>query len=624
MCGITGLVHFDKQRPVDQVRLKSMADIIAHRGPDGEGFYINANVGLAHRRLSIIDLSGGDQPMYNDRGNIVVVFNGEIYNYLEVQEELEALGHRFRTASDTEVIIRAYEQWGIACQEKFNGMWTFALWDDEKQHLFVSRDRMGEKPLHYTVADDTFIFGSEIKSIGKYGLDLEPNLEMLELYLFLGYMPEPYTFYKNIHKLKAGHYLLVKGESVTAYQYWDLTDLTERDLLTDEKAVVREFSNLFHDSVRIRMRSDVPYGAFLSGGLDSSSIVAVMSEISSKPIETFTIGFQEKQFDERDKARVVADKFRTNHHEHIVELSTFDNSLRNILFHYDEPFADPAAIPTEYVSQYASEKVKMVLTGDGADEVLAGYSSYQGELLAGRYHNLPGFVRNILPQTIEAASTLLSGGIRYKLNKASRVLHGFNASFQDRLISKSVKIQPSAMKTLFFHDTVRIEDFMADVLRECPFRDPFYQMMYYNLKVSLPGQMLVKVDRMSMAHSLETRAPFLDHRLVEYMYRIDKRVKLPALHEVKNVLRKSMAGRLPQEIIQRKKKGFDVPLREWFKDDAFDRKLDQNYAEAGLNDTFVKSLLSQNKAGQADHGTLIWRLVVYTNWLSQYKEDALV
>jgi asparagine synthase (glutamine-hydrolysing) len=619
MCGITGVFHFDHNRQVDQQRLKTMSDIIEHRGPDGEGFYINDNVGLAHRRLSIIDLSLGTQPMYSDDKKLVIVFNGEIYNYIEVQAELMELGHKFKTSSDTEVIIRAYQQWGIQCQDKFNGMWSFALWDDNKKHLFISRDRLGEKPLYYGVFENTLLFGSEIKSIDAFGVNLKPDPEMLELYLFLGYIPEPYSFYKGVSKLKAGHYLIVKESGVKTHKYWDLPEVDESDLITGQHEVVEQFADLFTDSVKLRMRSDVAYGAFLSGGLDSSSIVSVMSQTSNKPVETFTIGFNEEKFDERDKANIIASRFNTNHHEHVVAFETFDQSLKNILFHYDEPFADPAAIPTEFVSKHAAKHVKMVLTGDGADEVLAGYSSYQSESLAGSYQQLPQFMKGGLPKLVGQSASLLSGNLRYKANQATRVLNSFNLPFQQRLISKSVKIENSAMKSLYNGARAPIEEFVKDAMADSPFSDPFYQLMYYHLKVSLPGQMLVKVDRMSMAHSLETRAPFLDHRLVEYMYGVDKKVKMPDRNSVKNVLKQAMKNQLPAEIISRKKKGFDVPLREWFKDDSFDKRLNQDFDQYGLNGKMIKQLASENKQAQADHGTLLWRLLVYAGWMKQFQ-----
>ncbi|TSJ40986.1 asparagine synthase (glutamine-hydrolyzing) [Mucilaginibacter corticis] len=618
MCGIAGYFHFDRARSADQTRLKRMTDVIAHRGPDGEGFYTKANVGLGHRRLSIIDLSLGAQPMYSDDKKLVIVFNGEIYNYLEIQEELKSLGHRFKTNSDTEVIIRAYEQWGTDCQHKFNGMWAFALWDDRQQHLFVTRDCLGEKPLNYGVFDGTFVFGSEIKSIGAYGVSLKPDEELLELFLFLGYIPEPYTFYKGIKKLEAGHYLIVKGDDIQKFKHWDLPETDEEALLRNEGEVVEEFQALFSDSVRIRMRSDVPFGAFLSGGLDSSSIVSVMSEFSRHPVETFTIGFDEKKFDERGMAGIVADRFNTNHHEHVVTAATFDESLKRVLFHYDEPYADPAAIPTGIVSGYAAEKVKMVLTGDGADEVLAGYTTYQSENIAGRYQQLPGLIRQGLPKISAGLAPLLKGGLRYRANRLTRVLHNFNAPFQERLISKSIKIPVTDLKSVSSGKHLSIEDFVADVFKPVKFRDPFYLLTYYNLKVSLPAQMLVKVDKMSMAHSLETRAPFLDRRIVEYLYRVDKNVKLPNGNAVKNVLKKSMTGKLPPEIIDRRKKGFDVPLREWFKGDSFDRRLSQDFDQFGLNGKLIGEIFGQNKYGKADHGALIWRLLVYTGWMRQF------
>jgi asparagine synthase (glutamine-hydrolysing) len=618
MCGIAGIYHFDHQRKVDQGKLKKMSDVIAHRGPDGEGFYMNGNIGLAHRRLSIIDLTSGAQPMYNDDEKIAIVFNGEIYNYIEIQKELELLGHKFRTTSDTEVIIRAYEQWGVDCQEKLNGMWSLAIWDDNKKQLFITRDRMGEKPLNFGIFDNTLLFGSEIKSINAYGIDLEPETELLELYLFLGYIPEPYTFYKGIHKLNAGHYLIVQGDQIERHKYWDLPEVDEQKLVTDQDLVTEEFSKLFYDSVRIRMRSDVAYGAFLSGGLDSSSIVAVMSKVSDKPVETFTIGFNEKKFDEREIARLVAEKFKTHHHEHVVEPDTLDEALKNVLFHYDEPFADPAAIPTGIVSAYAADEVKMVLTGDGADEVLGGYSSYQSESLVQKYQQVPGFIRKALPKLITSSTSIFSGSVRYKANRMSRVLTNFNAPFQERLISKSVKIAPASIKSLYNGNQIRIEDFVSNVFKHVHFSNSFYDMMYYNLKVSLPAQMLVKVDRMSMAHSLETRAPFLDHRIVEYMYGVDKCVKMPKVKDVKWVLKQAMRNELPAQIIDRKKKGFDVPLREWFKDDTFNSRLDQDYDQFGLNSELIKKLVAENKQGKADHGTLIWRLLVYAKWIKQF------
>lgn len=617
MCGIGGLFYLDYGPEVNLEGLKRMGDVIAHRGPDGEGFFNNGYLGLAHRRLSIIDLGTGDQPMFNDSKDIAIVFNGEIYNYIELREELKGLGHAFHTTSDTEVLIRAYEQWGIAFQERLNGMWAFALWDEKERQLLLSRDRAGEKPLYFGRFGDALVFASELKSIGAYGFPMNPNPDMLELYLFLGYIPEPFSFYQDISKLKAAHCIIVKDGQITERAYWTPPEVDENNMRTDEKQIVEEVKEIFKDSVRIRMRSDVPFGAFLSGGLDSSSIVAFMAELQN-PVSTFTIGFEEKEFDERGKARIIAEQFKTEHHEHVVELSALDESLNRILHHYDEPFADPAAIPTGYVSKVAREKVKMVLTGDGSDEIFAGYSHYQGEKVAEQYNQLPGFVKKMLPAAVQGASQVFQGGLRYRLNKADRVLNAFNMSFEQRLLSKTSKIPPQLMKQMYHTKPHPVEDFLSDILAASPFTDPFYQFAYYNLKVSLPAQMLVKVDRMTMANSLESRTPFLDHRLIELLYTVDKNIKMPHYKSVKHILKKAVEDKLPKEIVYRKKKGFDVPLREWFKDDTFNTYLNGKLADDALNKNLIAELIEDNKTGKADYGTLIWRLIMYNEWLLKH------
>jgi asparagine synthase (glutamine-hydrolysing) len=620
MCGITGIFNFDSERHVSKEVLKKMADTLAHRGPDGEGFFIDAGVGLAHRRLSIIDLEGGNQPMFNQRGDISIVFNGEIYNYIELKNELIKLGHSFVTNSDTEVIIKAYEQWGFACQDKLNGMWAFAIWDTKEQHMFLSRDRLGEKPLNYMLHNNTFLFGSEIKSILAYTGNVEPDTEMHELYMFLGYIPAPYTYYKSVRKLEAGNYLVVKRNKINEYSYWDLPDISEHDLLKDENQITTQLNELLYDSVNIRMRSDVPYGAFLSGGLDSSCIVSKMSEISSFPVKTFTIGFNEKRFDERDNARIIADLFKTEHTEEIVDKSSLDKSIQNILHHFDEPFADPAAIPTSFLARNASKHVKMVLTGDGGDEVFAGYSHYQSERFASIYQkSLPGFIKNKLPQIITVIANIQTGNNRYKLNRIERVLKAFNLPFNERLITKFVKIPPNQIKELMLDKPYPIEDFISTTLNKCKFNDSFNRLNYYNLKVSLPDQMLVKVDKMSMANSLETRAPLLDYRIAELMYQVDKSLKMPTYTDkgVKHVLKSVMKNKLPDEILNRKKQGFEVPLREWFKDKEFENVVNATNASSVFKSDMIKKLTDENSKGQIDHGTLLWRIVLLNRWLNK-------
>lgn len=620
MCGITGVFNFDKEKKISNELLKRMADTIAHRGPDGEGYFIDTSIGLAHRRLSIIDLERGDQPMFNQRKDISIVFNGEIYNYIELKEELIKLGHSFSTHSDTEVILKSYEQWGFACQEKFNGMWAFAIWDAKEQHLFLSRDRLGEKPLNYMLHNNTFLFGSEIKSILAYTGTIAPNCDMYELYLFLGYLPSPNTYYKSIKKLPAGSYMVVKRNKITEHTYWNLPDIDDLDLLKDKRKVTAQLNELLYNSVKMRMRSDVPYGAFLSGGLDSSSIVAIMSEISSYPVKTFTIGFNEKAFDERKDARIIAKRFKTEHSEKIVDKSSLEESIKNILYHFDEPFADPAAIPTSYLSASAGKHVKMVLTGDGGDEVFAGYSNYQSELFAQRYqNNIPGFIKKNVSTIVGGIGNSLSGNMRYKLNRIKRVLDAFSLTFDERLITKFVKIPPLEIKRLLTGNPFPIEDFISDTLSNCSLKDPFYKLNYFHLKVSLPDQMLIKVDKTSMAHSLETRAPLLDHRIVELMYTVDKSLKMPTYTDkgVKHLLKSVMQPTLPNEILKRRKQGFEVPLREWFKDREFDKVINSTHALNVLNQNMIRTLIEENSKGLVDHGTLLWRILLLQRCISR-------
>jgi asparagine synthase (glutamine-hydrolysing) len=611
MCGIAGFLHNDHERAADHSVIKKMTDSILYRGPDGEGFYIHKNLALGHRRLSIIDLSTGDQPMFSDDRSISIVFNGEIYNYIELREELLKLGHCFKTTSDTEVIIRSYLEWGIDCQNKFNGMWAFALWDSNKQQLLLSRDRIGEKPLHYAVFDDTLIFGSEIKSIFAYGIPKVPNLEFLEIYLSLGYIPAPFTFYQDVKKLKAGYCLIICGKEIKEHQYWDLPEIDENNMFKNKNEIYEHFAGLFKDSVKIRMRSDVPYGAFLSGGLDSSSIVALMSEISSFPVETFTIGFREKYFDERKLAMLVADKFKTNHHDYIIEPESFYESLNNVVYHYDEPFGDSSAIPTGYVSKFAATKVKMVLTGDGGDELLSGYTSYQGEKFAKKYQSLPGWVRNGFPELTSLISKPFHGSLRYKMNRIQDVCLASNLNFTDRFLVKAIWIEKSYIEQLIkgLH-VYPIIDFLIDLEHKCSYHDPFYKLMYFNQKLSLPDNMLVKVDRMSMAYSLETRTPFLDYRLIEYMAHIHKDVKMRNF-ERKSVLRNSIGLKLPEPILAARKRGFDVPLREWFKDTSFTEvlnKLDETMPF--LNKGIISKISKMNQNGEKDFGNFIWMLFI--------------
>ncbi len=623
MCGISGFLHHDAGRQAGMEVIKRMNDRISHRGPDGEGFYHNQNVALGHRRLAIIDLSTGEQPMYSADRTIALVFNGEIYNYIELREELILLGNHFVTTSDTEVIIQAYRTWGVDCQKRFNGMWAFALWDDDLKRLFVSRDRMGEKPLYYSQSDNSLIFGSELKAVIAYGIPEEPRLDMLELYFTLGFIPSPYTFYKGINQLMPGKCILADSRGMKVETYWHLPDITEKDLVKDKQQVEKDFRHLFNDAVNIRMRSDVAFGAFLSGGLDSSCVVATMANYTSKPVETFTIGFENKEFDERTYARLVAEKFHTNHHEHLVTPDNLDEALHKILHHYDEPFGDPSAIPTGYVSKFAASHVKMVLTGDGGDEVLSGYTIYQGERFARQYQMLPAFIRHMLPYLVKHSARPFRGSVRYKLNRIAKVLSASNQPFPSRLFSKLTRTSKADLHNLLHTSKKQVSfgEFYEETMKGCRFQDPFYKLMHFQLKVTLPDNMLTKVDRMSMAYSIETRTPFLDHRIVELLYGVNKSLKVDG-YVNKIILRNTVANdSLPRELLTASKKGFAVPLRDWFKEDNLETKvrsiLFTNNDDNIYNSQGISQIIKENKEGVVDKGTFIWMTLVLKRWLDE-------
>jgi asparagine synthase (glutamine-hydrolysing) len=619
MCGISGFLHFDSNRNVSLDTLKRMSKTLIHRGPDGHGFYSVKNIALAHQRLSIIDLSLGHQPMTNNDGKIVIVFNGEIYNYVELRNELISLGYSFKTQSDTEVIIQAYEQWGINLHSRLNGMWSFALWDARRKELLLSRDRLGEKPLHYTLWDNSIIFSSEIKGIMAYGIKRELNLEVLSLYLTLGFIPAPYTFFKNVQKLQPGHFITIKNGKLKQIKYWDLPDVEEDSMLHNKNQVDEKFQYLLYDSIRLRMRSDVSYGAFLSGGLDSSSIVALMSKIGSNPPKTFTISFEDKNFDEAPLALKAADKFKTIHYVKKVTPDFFEENIKDVLHHFDEPFGDSSAIPTGYVARYARTQVKMVLTGDGGDEVLSGYNSYQSEKFAEYYQYLPLVFRRIIPSILDFAGTPIGGTFKYKLHWLSSIMKTFNTSFNERLLTKAAWSDLYLISEIMgplLDKTINIRDYLSDFMNGCDYRDSFYRLMYYDLKLSLPERMLVKVDRMTMAHSLEARVPFLDHRLVEFLIAVSKSVKMDGLQR-KAILRRTIGCKLPNEILRGRKKGFALPLTKWFMEQQLTENLINLYKYSGLevNITVIKKIVDQHKSGYMDHGNLIWMLFILGRWL---------
>ncbi|MDE0471803.1 MAG: asparagine synthase (glutamine-hydrolyzing) [Ekhidna sp.] len=624
MCGVCGVYSISGQSSIDVNALKRMNDLLSHRGPDEEGLFIDdANgIGLGHKRLSIIDLDEGQQPMSLKAGDeeFTITYNGEIYNYIELKEELEKMVYKFKTNSDTEVLLMSYLEWGEDCVSHFNGVWAFAIWRASDKSLFISRDRIGEKPLYYYLDRDRIYFASELSPLLNTNLKITPNFEVLKLYLLLCFVPAPHTFYKEIKQLEAGHNILIQGGSVTFKKYWDLPLIDESSLLKNTPKVQKEFEVLLQDSVRLRMRSDVPFGAFLSGGLDSSSIVSIMSQYSNNEVSTFSIGSEEKDFDERALARMVADQYATSHHEKVVEPEIYEDSLVKVLDHFGEPFGDSSAIMTRIVSDLASQHVKMVLTGDGGDEVLSGYTTYQGEKFASYYQKIPRLVGKSIPQIISFLSQPLSNRYRYKANRVSSVLKSSLLSFVDRLSIKTGQLSPYLINQLTDINAKKIgwEEFYHNKFSFLPVSlNNFYRLMYWNLKVSLPDDMLRKVDRMSMACSLEARIPFLDHRLIELMVAVDKKVKMNKFQR-KSILRNTTAKSLPKPLLRAKKMGFSVPMREWFKKAELLKSVrDLGDLHEHLDRTVWTRILENNQAGQLDAGNFIWSVAILKKWIER-------
>ncbi len=607
MCGIAGYIHLDPLRYASAEKLNNMVDVLSHRGPDGKGIYVNKNIALGHSRLSIIDLDTGNQPMFNDDREIILTFNGEIYNYKELREELKKKGHNFHTTSDTEVVIKAYEEWSTNCFLKFNGMWGLALWDNRKKQLIISRDRVGEKPLYYAKVDNTFIFSSEIKGIFQYGIKKTPRLELIEIYLFCSNIPAPYTFFENIYKLLPGHFLTIDSSGEKDEKYWDLPEINEDNMIRNEKDVFSSFTDLLNDSVNLRTRSDVPFGAFLSGGLDSSTIVGIMTDICAEQVQTFTVKFHDKLFDESNYAKLVSDKFKTNHH--VCEVSFQDiQDLLNITKHYfDEPFGDSSAIPTYYVSKLAQLHVKMVLTGDGGDEALSGYKTYLGIKLLKYFENKKHLI-TFINQVSKAFNSRSKNSIISKLNEVKTFINTSQLGFLDRLIIRHSFYPMVRIKqlTASLKNQIPIEDYFSDILRNCNYKDDFYKQMYINYKYDLPDDYLVKVDRMSMANSIETRTPFLDYRLIEYMVHVDQKIKLKNF-QLKYILKNTFGKGLPQEIINLPKKGFVIPLRDIYKNPEFTTFKNIKTLFSG---SLIDGVVSDNKTGHKDFGQFLWSLSI--------------
>jgi len=625
MCGIVGVFDTRGRREISRELVSRMNEMQFHRGPDEVGLHVEPGLGLGHRRLSIIDLKTGQQPLYNEDNSVVIVYNGEIYNYQSLIPELTRLGHVFRTRSDTEVVVHAWEAWGEACVQRFRGMFAFALWDRNRSTLFLARDRLGVKPLHYALLPDgTFLFGSEIKSLLAHdgiARDIEPCA--VEDYFALGYVPEPRTIFRAVKKLPPAHTLTIRRGAPVAepVEYWDPRFTLDRRLtLADATA---ELCSRLDESVRLRLISEVPLGAFLSGGVDSSAVVTAMAGASSEPVNTCSIAFADPAFDESAYALQVAERYRTRHFVDRVESDDFDliDSLARL---YDEPFADSSAIPTYRVCQLARKHVTVALSGDGGDENFGGYRRY-------RLHLAEERMRRALPLGLRRPVFGLLGQLYPKADWAPRVVRAkstFEALGRDSVEAyfHGVSILRDGMRQRLFTNGFKsqlagynaVEVFHRHA-RSANTEDPLGLVQYLDLKTYLIGDINTKVDRASMAHSLEVREPLMDHPLVEWLATLPSSLKVHG-QEGKWLLKQAMEPRLPQGLLYRPKMGFAVPLAQWFRGPlrkrVRDALLGERLADTGLFDgAYLKELVDYHQSGRRDNSSSLWTLLMFDAFL---------
>ncbi len=630
MCGICGVVSNKPDFYLDEAILRRMSHVLYHRGPDDEGYYLDKNVGLGMRRLSIIDLVTGQQPMTNEDQTIWLVYNGEVYNYQQLRHQLIEKGHVFTSESDSEVVIHAYEEYGDTCVRYFNGMFAFAVWDSRFRRLLLVRDRLGIKPLYYWNSDCQLVFGSELKAVTAHpDVPREIDPVALDQFLTLEYIPAPRTIFKGVHKLMPGHQLVFQDGRITHEQYWDVLN---KRVFIDEKTCVEELTELVRDAVRMRLVSDVPLGAFLSGGIDSSTVVACMSEASSYPVRTFSIGFEDASYNELPDAQNVAAYLRTDHTEEILQPNIADLA-EYLVAHLDEPFADFSIFPTYLVSRLASQTVKVVLSGDGGDELFGGYDTYVAEYLDRYYNWLPArFRRKTMPWLMAQVSPRPTK--KGLVNKLKRFIEG-GALPPTLQHTRWMMFMNEWDKIALYRPTFRAtldgsgsEDLLDGYFQKVRSLEPLCQQQYVDVKTYLPDDILTKVDRMSMAASLEARVPLLDHRIVEFALNLPSHLKLHGM-KTKVILRRAMADHLPKSVLEKSKQGFSIPLKHWLRGPlkslmtdllSVDHIRSRDYFEPQC----VNNWISEHMDGRANHSHRLWALIVFELWYEKFMENKIV
>lgn len=619
MCGISCIISFNNT--ISEEVISSLSSILYHRGPDDSGTFSNGKVALGHQRLSVIDLVTGQQPMFTEDNSVVIVYNGEIYNHKEIKSELEKAGYSFKTTSDTEVIIKAYQHYGITGMLlKLEGMFAFAIYDKDKEKIYIARDRFGEKPLYYYKNKDAFYFASELKAFKEFIKSPGIDIQALNLFFSLTYIPAPYTIYKDVKKLQQGYYLEIDpAGSYRLINYYDLAEkINSSKYIQDyEKAKTGLRELLFH-SVQNRMISDVPLGAFLSGGIDSSIIAAIMARLSYKPIKTFTIGFKEKQFDESKRAEIIAKHIGSDHTVHFLTVKDLLGVVDEVIEHFDEPFGDSSALPTYFVSKITRQYVKVALTGDGADELFGGYEKYLAPYYAEKFNSLPALLKKIIKNGTQVIpNTPITSHFLRKSSKVigSTALNHFEIHFNLMSLGFNEAERKSLIKQNYYSPVKpEIEKYYNRIDRSNEMDKGFYT----DIMLVLEGDMLTKVDRMSMRHSLETRVPFLDSRIVEFSQKLPPEFKILGRNK-KRILKDTFKDLLPDETLKFSKRGFGVPINFWFKNEL------RNELESVLNEKEIekqglfnydkiKRLLDEHLNSKANHTAKLWCLFVFQKW----------